>query len=162
MALTYLCQKMSQYVSIDLYLHFWPITRRSLVWILVPPGEAVKTGSGYDNSSCLDDKPPISIYFCGVQDCCICYDTLAGPSSYGEGKPGALDVVQLSKCSHRFHRLCLLALYESNHKVTNSASIASTDSVSLYKSNHKVTNSASVRIASTCSASSHCTRATTR
>ncbi|KAL8604678.1 hypothetical protein ACOMHN_013458 [Nucella lapillus] len=50
------------------------------------------------------------------EDCCICYDSLSGPSSYGEGKAGQCDVIQLNKCSHMFHRLCLLAMYDSSHK----------------------------------------------
>ncbi|XP_076434703.1 uncharacterized protein LOC143274697 isoform X2 [Babylonia areolata] len=50
------------------------------------------------------------------EDCCICYETLCGPSSYGEGKAGQCDVIQLNKCSHMFHRLCLLAMYGSTHK----------------------------------------------
>ena len=53
-----------------------------------------------------------------VQDCCICYDALTGPSSYGEGKAGQFDVIQLNKCSHMFHRLCLLAMYDSSHNVS--------------------------------------------
>ncbi|KAK7506038.1 hypothetical protein BaRGS_00002760 [Batillaria attramentaria] len=49
------------------------------------------------------------------EDCCICCDALTGPSSYGEGQPGQFDVIQLNKCSHMFHRLCLLAMYDSSH-----------------------------------------------
>lgn len=49
------------------------------------------------------------------EDCCICCDALTGPSSYGEGRPGQFDVIQLNKCSHMFHRLCLLAMYDSSH-----------------------------------------------
>ena len=52
------------------------------------------------------------------QDCCICYDALTGPSSYGEGKSSQFDIIQLNKCSHMFHRLCLLAMYDSSHNVS--------------------------------------------
>ncbi|GFO09845.1 E3 ubiquitin-protein ligase dtx4 [Plakobranchus ocellatus] len=48
--------------------------------------------------------------------CCICCDDLSSPSGYGEGDADASTVVQLNRCHHKFHRLCLLEMYRATHK----------------------------------------------
>ncbi|CAL1537068.1 unnamed protein product [Lymnaea stagnalis] len=49
-------------------------------------------------------------------DCAICCDKLSEASSYGDGHPEAYEAIQLSRCSHQFHKLCLLTMYNSSHK----------------------------------------------
>ncbi|KAK3760894.1 hypothetical protein RRG08_042109 [Elysia crispata] len=50
------------------------------------------------------------------QHCSICCDKLSTPSGYGEGEASANVVVQLKRCGHKFHRLCLLEMYKATHK----------------------------------------------
>ncbi|KAL3856849.1 hypothetical protein ACJMK2_011560 [Sinanodonta woodiana] len=50
------------------------------------------------------------------EDCCICCEKLSVASGYGEGTPEDFVIIQLDKCSHMFHRLCLFAMYENGHK----------------------------------------------
>ncbi|KAK3606554.1 hypothetical protein CHS0354_041515 [Potamilus streckersoni] len=50
------------------------------------------------------------------EDCCICCEKLSVASGYGEGTPEDFVIIQLEKCSHMFHRLCLFAMYDSGHK----------------------------------------------
>ena len=52
------------------------------------------------------------------EDCCICCDKLREPSGYGEGGAHAHVVVQLKRCCHKFHRLCLLEMYKSTQEVS--------------------------------------------
>ncbi|CAG5115799.1 unnamed protein product [Candidula unifasciata] len=49
-------------------------------------------------------------------DCSICCEKLSEASSYGEGKAEAHAVVELNRCGHQFHKLCLLEMYHSIHK----------------------------------------------
>jgi hypothetical protein len=52
-----------------------------------------------------------------LQDCCICCEKLNHASGYGEGQVENHVVYQLNKCSHMFHKLCLIAMYDSGSKV---------------------------------------------
>lgn len=56
------------------------------------------------------DNPPDD------EDCCICCEKLTHASGYGEGKKDEKVVFKLNKCSHMFHKLCILAMYESTTK----------------------------------------------
>uniref|UniRef100_A0A0B7AIV6 E3 ubiquitin-protein ligase n=1 Tax=Arion vulgaris TaxID=1028688 RepID=A0A0B7AIV6_9EUPU len=51
-----------------------------------------------------------------TNDCSICFDKLSEASSYGEGHVDAHATVQLIKCGHQFHKLCLLEMYNRSHK----------------------------------------------
>ncbi|BFZ19067.1 hypothetical protein BsWGS_22105 [Bradybaena similaris] len=51
-----------------------------------------------------------------TNDCSICCEKLSEASSYGEGKVEAHAVVELNRCGHQFHKLCLLEMYSSVHK----------------------------------------------
>ncbi|XP_052802499.1 E3 ubiquitin-protein ligase DTX1-like [Mya arenaria] len=50
------------------------------------------------------------------EDCCICYERLSEASGHGVGGPEDRVVLQLEKCSHMYHKLCLTALYDSGPK----------------------------------------------
>ncbi|VDI70141.1 deltex [Mytilus galloprovincialis] len=50
------------------------------------------------------------------EDCCICCEKLSHASGYGEGQMENHVVYQLNKCSHMFHKLCLIAMYDSGSK----------------------------------------------
>lgn len=56
--------------------------------------------------------------FLSLQDCCICCEKLTHASGYGEGKKDEKVVFKLNRCSHMFHKLCILAMYESTTKVS--------------------------------------------
>ena len=55
---------------------------------------------------------------CIFQECAICLESLSTPSDY-DNNPSAdvqcvsADTLQLLKCKHMFHRICLQRLYES-------------------------------------------------
>ena len=55
-----------------------------------------------------------------LQDCCICYEKLIEASGQGTGGPHDKTVLQLEKCTHMFHKLCLDALFNSGPKVGTS------------------------------------------
>ncbi|KAL5016672.1 hypothetical protein ScPMuIL_006261 [Solemya velum] len=50
------------------------------------------------------------------EDCCICFERMCQPSGYGSGGPDDSAVIQLQKCTHMFHKLCLGAMYDSGAK----------------------------------------------
>lgn len=50
------------------------------------------------------------------EDCCICYERLCEVSGHASGSPEDSLVIQLEKCSHMFHKLCLHAMYNSGPK----------------------------------------------
>lgn len=54
------------------------------------------------------------------EDCIICMDNLKEASGFAEGhsQERAKEVVKLTGCGHTFHRLCLLAMYKNDNKVT--------------------------------------------
>ena len=62
----------------------------------------------------------IEIY---LQDCAICCEKMNEPSGYAHGvsSENALDgsvVYQLKKCKHFFHKMCIVAMYNSGTKVS--------------------------------------------
>lgn len=58
---------------------------------------------------------------CSLQDCIICMEKLAVASGYNDVTDskalGPMVVGRLTKCSHAFHLLCLLAMYCNGNKV---------------------------------------------
>ncbi|XP_062595606.1 E3 ubiquitin-protein ligase DTX1-like [Saccostrea cucullata] len=64
----------------------------------------------FENYVSILDSPPDD------EDCCICCEKLTHPSGYGEGKADEKVVFKLRKCAHMFHKLCILAMYESTTK----------------------------------------------
>lgn len=57
-----------------------------------------------------------------LQDCIICMEKLSVVSGYGDVTDsktlGPVAVGRLTKCSHTFHLLCLLAMYCNGNKVS--------------------------------------------
>uniref|UniRef100_K1Q1B7 E3 ubiquitin-protein ligase n=1 Tax=Magallana gigas TaxID=29159 RepID=K1Q1B7_MAGGI len=64
----------------------------------------------FENYVSILDNPPDD------EDCCICCEKLTHASGYGEGKKDEKVVFKLNRCSHMFHKLCILAMYESTTK----------------------------------------------
>lgn len=58
---------------------------------------------------------------CSLQDCIICMEKLSVASGYSDVTDskvlGPMVVGRLTKCSHAFHLLCLLAMYCNGNKV---------------------------------------------
>lgn len=52
------------------------------------------------------------------EDCAICFEKLSMPSDYATkgSESDASTVIELKKCKHMFHKLCLQALYETSSK----------------------------------------------